>query len=232
MDIDFCLKYFFEIIFQLVEFEKYGIYESLYDAALLYVDKRIEIFNEYIHTDIFENEVLKIISKDELIKLNNIIKINDIIVLGNKEFHKIIKKIEKKITQKNINYLKISELRNYLNREIENTQIERIFRYFLLIEIEEMQKIYKDIYSIIKEFSLILHIIIYSKDDKIFVNKIPFQIPYFPIFLANSTEELINYIKSQEYLNCGFNLITDMNEDLNSRSEIINEFMIAFFPMK
>lgn len=230
MDIDFCLKYFFEIIFQLVEYEKYGIYESLYDGVLLYIDKRIDIFNEYIHTNIIENEVLKIISKEDLIKLNNSIKINDFIVLGNKEFHKFIKKIEKNIAHQNINYLKISELRNYLKKEIENTEKERIFRYFLLIEIEEMQRIYKDIYSIIKEFSLILHIIIYSKDDKIFVNKIPFQIPYFPIFLANSTEELINYIKSQEYLNCGFNLITDMNEDLNSRSEIINEFNDCFFP--
>ena len=229
MDIDFCLKYFFEIIFQLVEFEKYEMYKSLYDVVLLYVDKRINIFNDYIHTDTFENEALKIITKDELIKLNNVIKINDFIVLGNKEFHKIIKKLEKNIAHQNIIYLEISELRNYLKREIENTEKERIFRYFLLIEIEEMQKIYKDIYSIIKEFSLNLHIIIYYKNDKIFINKIPFQIPYFPIFLANSTEELINYIKSQEYLNCGHNLIIDSNDNLNSQS-FINELNDSLFP--
>jgi len=230
MDIDFCLKYFLGLIFQLVEFDKYENFKCLYDFILLNVDKRIDIFNNYIHTNIIEKEAFKIISKEDLIKLNNSIKINDFIVLGNKEFHKFIKKIEKNIAHQNIVYLKISELRNYLKKEIKNTQKERIFRYFLFIEIEEMQRIYKDIYSIIKEFSLILHIIIYSKDDKIFVNKIPFQIPYFPIFLANSTEELINYIKSQDFLNCGLNLITDMNEDLNSKSEIINELNDCFFP--
>lgn len=215
MDIDFSLKYFFDIIFELIKFEKYKKNKCLYKIIVLNVDKRISYFKTYINMKLNENEVLKILSKEELIKLNKAIKIKDFIVIGNKGFHQKIKNIENNLSYNKIDYLKISELRNYLNKEIKKNK-ERNFRYFFIIEIEEMQNNCKEIYSIIKMFSLILHIIIYSKNEKIFINKNIFQIPYIPIFLANSIEEIINYVKSQEFISCGFNITYNLNEEITS----------------
>ena len=215
MDIDFCLKYFFDIIFELIGFEKYKKNKWLFKISFLYVDKRISFFKTYINMNSIEKEVLQIMSKEELIKLNNAIKIKDFIVIGNKGFHQKIKNFEKNLSYQKIDYLKISELTNFLKKEMKENE-DRKFRYFFIIEIEEMQRNYKEIYSIIKMFALILHIIIYSKDEKVFINKISFQIPYMPIFLANSMEEIINYVKSQEFINCGFNLTSNLNETISS----------------
>ena len=95
------------------------------------------------------------------------------------------------------------------------------FIYFLIIEIEEMQKSFKEIYLIKNEFCLILNIIIYSKDENLFIDKRALQIPCLPIFIANTKEEIINYINSQEYLNCGVNTFEmgDDNDKMNNDSE-------------
>ena len=83
-----------------------------------------------------------------------------------------------------------------------------------------MEELYKEIFSIKKEFSLILNVIIYSKNEHILVKKEPFYIPYVPIFLANSNKEIIDYINSQDYLNCGiYTIEDDFNKIINSMPE-------------
>ena len=83
-----------------------------------------------------------------------------------------------------------------------------------------MEELCKEIFSIKKEFSLILNVIIYSKNEHILVKKEPFYIPYLPIFLANSNKEIIDYINSQDYLNCGiYTIEDDFNKIINSMPE-------------
>jgi len=221
MDIDFCLKYFFYFIFAMASpyIEHYKNYPGYLVNSFL--DKRIEIFDEYISMDSTEKKALKIISSEEVKKINDAIKIKDFIVIGDKEFHNIIKNNEKNFEHNKINYIKIKELRNYISLEMNKR--ERNFNYFLIIEIEEMQKYYKQIYQLKIEFALIFNIIVYSPFDKILINKRCLQIVYIPIFIANNIEEIINYINSQNYLNFSFILHLLSNKLSEKEQEFFNE---------
>ena len=73
---------------------------------------------------------------------------------------------------------------------------------------------------------MILNVIIYSKNEHILVKKEPFYIPYVPIFLANSNKEIIDYINSQDYLNCGiYTIKDDFNKIINSMPEKVEIFL-------
>lgn len=235
MDLDFCMKYFYGEIINLIDFSKFNYFKQQIKRSLP-VDKRISIFNEYINMNLYEQNALKIISKDELKSINDIIKINEFIVIGNKGFHKKIKGIKNNLNnlkEINIGYLVISEVREYLKMKInekekvkvKNSEKEKIkdrnFNYILIIELDEMQKLFKEIYSIKKEFALTLIIIVYSQKENVLINKNIFQIPYIPIFLANSTQEIINYINSQNYINFA-SKIDDFNEKCNSNPIFTN----------
>ena len=221
MDIDFCLKYFFYFIFAMAS--PYIKHYKNYPGYLVnsFLDKRIEIFNDYISMDSIEKKALKIISSEEVKKINDAIKIKDFIVIGDKEFHNIIKNNEKNFEHNKINYIKIKELRNYISLEMNKR--ERNFNYFLIIEIEEMQKYYKQIYQLKIEFALTFNIIVYSPFDKILINKRCLQIVYIPIFIANNIEEIINYINSQNYLNFSFILHLLSNNLSEKEQEFFNE---------
>ena len=173
--------------------------------------------------DLIEKEALKIISSEEIKKINDSIKIKDFIIIGGKEFHNTIRNIENNFEHNKMSYLKISELRNYISLEMNKR--ERNFNYFLIIEIEDFQKYFKEIYQLKIEFALKFNIIVYSTFDKILINKRCLQIEYISIFIANNIEEIINYINSQKYLNFGFNLNLSMGEFLekvNSDKEMLN----------
>ena len=221
MDIDFCLKFFFHFIFAVAS--PYIKHYKNYPGYLVnsFLDKRIEIFKDYISMDSIEKKALKIISSEEVKKINDAIKIKDFIVIGDKEFHNIIKNNEKNFEHNKINYIKIKELRNYISLEMNKR--ERNFNYFLIIEIEEMQKYYKQIYQLKIEFALIFNIIVYSPFDKILINKRCLQIVYIPIFIANNIEEIINYINSQNYLNFSFILHLLSNNLSEKEQEFFNE---------
>ena len=221
MDIDFCLKYFLNMIYERASFEEYLVQNIPFPIAISFVDKRVGIYNYYTNMDIFEKEALKIISSEEINKINDAIKIKDFIIIGGKGFHNIIKNIENDFEHNTIKYLKFTELRNYISLEMNKR--ERNFNYFLIIEIEEMQKYYKEIYQLKIDFALTFNIIVYSTFDKILINKRCFQKPYISIFIANNIEEIINYINSQKYLNFSFNLHFDEEVLKEEQQKIINE---------
>jgi len=234
MDLDFCFKLFFFFIYT---FFKTQSYKRICQGLLSEVDKRIIIFQTYCYINKYKEVALKLMNKNDFNTLNNALKIKDFIVIGNKKFHKIIKETENYFSHKlNIPYLSMNQLRDHLTKKKEEEKY-RNFNFIFIIDSKEAESKYKELYSIKNDFGLTLSLIIYMKEEKTLINKKPFQLAsHLQIFIANNTNEIINYINSQEYLNCGFNFINqsssiletlenlpfEVNKKLNPRNELIN----------
>lgn len=202
MDLDFCLKLFFCFIY---EFFKTQSYKRICQGILSEVDKRINIFLTYCNINKCKEEALKLMSEEEFKTMNNSLKIKDCIVIGNWKFQKIIKETENYFTNKlNITHLSMKQLRDHIKKENQGAKY-RNFNFIVIIDSKEAESNYKELYSIKNDFGLTLSLIIFMKEEKTLINKKPFQEAlHLPIFIANNNE-IINYINSQEYLNCSFN---------------------------
>ena len=218
MDLDFCLKIFFECIYRFSYFKNEALKLKI-NSAINEVDgKRLNIFLVYCNMNLLKETALSFISQENFNILNETLKITDFIILGDEKFYNKIKKIEN-FTKKKIPYLSISQIKEFLEFK-KNTKFRK-FTYFLITTADVAQNMFKEIYSIKNDFALYLILIIYIDDKKnTLVNKIPFQErESLPIFIANNVDEIINYAKSQENLNCGLNFI-------NISHDIMNKFQI------
>ena len=224
MDIDFCLKVFSCDIFTLFKTKQYQI---RFLSSVNEVDKRLGIFENYVKLNINKSDALKHISEDEFKAINEALKIRDFIVMGSKKFHKMIQNIEMNFAHKKIGYIDMLGLREYLINK-KNTKY-RNFNYFLLIKAKNAEKIFKELYTLKNEFGLNLYKIVYNKYIKKLVNKRPFQIlSHLPLFIANNENEIINFINSQEYLNCGLNFSDRALELINSYKNFVGNDEIIF----
>jgi hypothetical protein len=219
MDIDFCLKLFFCNIYELFKFKQYKINQN---KAVSEVDKRLAIFQNYVLSNYYKTKALKHVSEEELNTINETLKIRDFIVLGSKKFHKMIQNIENNFAHKKIGYIDMLGLREYL---IKKKDVKyRNFAYYLIIEAETAEKMYKELYTLKNEFGLMLYLIIYNQNIKKLINKRPFQIKtHLPLFIANNENEIINVINSQEYINCGINFLNETSDMVNSFKKLMHK---------
>ena len=219
MDIDFCLKLFFCDIY---EFAKYKQYKTNQNEAVSEVDKRLGIFNNYILSNYYKAKALKKISEENLNRLNETLKIKDFIVVGDKKFHKLIQSTGNDFDHDTIDYIDILKLKDYLiQRKTEKVKY-RNFSFYLIIEAKIAEKMYKELYTLKNEFALVLYLIIYIKNIKTLINKRPLQIKsHLPIFFANNKNEIINFINSQKYMNCGLNFINDTSNIISSFNNLM-----------
>ena len=213
MDIDFCLKLYFCDIYELFKCKQYKIKAI---TSIKEDDKRLDIFENYIKSYFFKSTALKYISENDFQELDKTLKIKDFIVVGSTKFHKMIKSIENNFEDKNIDYINLYGLREYLIKK-KNAKY-RNFTYFLLIKEKKAEKIYKEIYTLKNEFGLKLYLIVYNRHIGKFINKRPFQIKsHLPLFIADNVNEIINFVNSQKYLNCGLNFS-------NATTDIIDKY--------
>jgi len=226
MDLDFCLKLFICQFYELYNKINFEIcYRTLYE-----VDKRIPIFFVYCKLNKDKEFALKEISQQNFNILNETLRIRDFIVIGEEIFFEKIRNIENLFKhRKNIPYLSISQVRDYLKKKKEEKY--RNFFYFIITSSEEASKSFKELYEIRDKFGLILSIIIYINDKTSLINKIPFQgKEHMPIFIANNTNEIINYINGQEDLNCGHNFLNQSADLTEEKTELLNIFNSMKFP--
>ena len=107
----------------------------------------------------------------------------------------------------------------------------RNFSYYLIIKAKKAEKMYKELYTIKNKFGLNLYLIVYNKVKKI--NKRPFQIKsHLPIFIENNENEIINFIKSQEYINCGINFTNETPNLISSFQNLMKNKDIKFLILK
>lgn len=219
MDIDFCLKYFFCNIYGY--FKDKSSFINI-NSSVMGIDKRINNYSLYFSLNSYKNIALKFVNENDFSTLNESLKILDFIVIGDTNFHQIIKNIENNFTHKKIPYLAMSDVRPYL---ISKKQAKyRNFSYFIIIDIKEVQNVFKELYTLRNEFALSLILIIYNENEKILINKRPLQImAHMSIFIANKTNEIINYINCQEFLNCGASFDTNSSDAINEYQKNIDK---------
>ena len=218
MDLDFCLKLFLCKFYELYNKDDYEtFYRTLYE-----VDKRIPIFFVYCNLNKDKEFALSQISYKNFNILNETLRIRDFIVMGEEIFFEKIRNIENQFKhRKNIPYLSISQVRDYLKKKKEEKY--RNFFYFLITSSEEASKSFKELYTIRDEFGLILSIIIYINDKTSLINKIPFEgKEHMPIFISYNTNEIINYINGQENLNCGNNFLNLTEVLKEEKKKVLN----------
>ena len=224
-DFDFCLKYFF---FRMYGIYKFDIYSARCKGSLDNCDKRIPIFYIYNGFKLYEKQMLKIISKEEMKTINQTLIIQNIIIVGDEDFHKTIKNIESFFipeTKKTI-YLSMNEVRNFLEKENSFYKI-RDFSYIIIIKTLENNSYFKELYSLRDELCLDIMLITYNENKNILINKkILMELTSIPVFISNNFSEIINFIISQKYCNCGrcFLDFSSMLRQILHENKIMNKF--------
>ena len=223
MDLDFCLKFCFLILTTFLDSKSVLCERITFDE-----DKRIDIFLLYGKMNLYKINALKYISEENLEIMNETLRIRDFIVIGNEKFFQKIKNIEKYFAHKKIAYLSINQVKDYLLAKKDEKY--RNFFYFFIISSEEANIYFKEIYSIRYDFGLMLSLIIYNENKKIFINKMPFiDKEHLSIFFAYNTNEIIAYINGQENLNCGSNFM-DSTLPITELFENIQHLKLLKFP--
>ena len=218
MDLDFCIKLFF---FRIYGYFKCIEYKIKCRAAIEEIDKRILVFNGiYLSKHYYEEDALKKFSYEKLNTLNESLIIKDFIIIGKKNFHKKIKNIESYFSHNELSYLSIDEVRKYLNTK-KKTDKYRNFIYFIIIKAKEVEKIYNELLIIKLDFGLNLFLIVYLKDSKTLINKVPFLNSVFmPIYIVYNTNDIINFINCQKNLSSAYNFYEQSKIILNTLNKI------------
>ena len=227
-DFDFCLKYFF---FRMYGIYKFDIYTARCKGSLDNCDKRIPIFYIYNGFKLYGKDMLQIISKEEMKAIKQTLTIQNIIIVGDEDFHKAIKKIERFFIpeSKKTVYLSMNEVRNFLEKENSFYKI-RNFSYIIIIKALEANNNFKELYFLRDELCLDIMLITYNENKNILINKkILKELTSIPVFISNNFSEIINFIISQKYCNCGRCFL-----DFSSKLKQIlhgNKIMNKFFPI-
>lgn len=114
--------------------------------------------------DYYKSLALKSISEEDLNTLTETLRIYDFSVIGNQKYFYIIQTIENSIKHKRVPYLSIYQVRDYLKSKQDSKY--RNFKYFNIIDENDVKNIYKELYTIKNDFSLIISLIVYIKDKK------------------------------------------------------------------
>ena len=131
-------------------------------------------------------------NEDEQIKAyNKAIKYNDIIVLGDKQFHDTINKMN--ISSENIYYLNENEFSNFFQTPKKINGKYKICKYFVIMN-EKYGNIYLETIRYISNvFGIKFAVIIYIMNKTIKINKEIIQHPFLHIVLTYSEKDILNY---------------------------------------
>ena len=182
-DIDFCLTLF---IYNIFSYCKYPLLKEIFGN--ISKDKRIYNYINYLlhyqkdnKTD--ENEQEK--------KLNEAIKYNDTIVIGDKTFHDFISKI--KLPCKNKYFIKENEILNFFKdvKKIKNKY--KICKYMIIMNEKNGIEFLETIRYISNTFVLKIIIILYIENKNNHIDKNILQEFLFPIILTYNEKDILDY---------------------------------------
>ena len=164
-------------------------YPSQFEIAPSYInkDKRVIFYKVYSiqasKINDFEDEQAK--------AYNQAIKYNDTIVLGNNNFHELIKKMN--IPCENINYFNENQFLSFFYTPQKKENKYNICKYFIIMNEKNGNKYMETIRYISNVFGLKFATIIYieNKNDKI--HKKILQDPFIHMILTYSEKDILNY---------------------------------------
>ena len=184
-DMDFCLGKF--ILYILNTYCNYPYKVELIqsysrkDMRFLYYT----LYTQHLKRDNDNNET------EELKSLNRSIKYNDTIVIGDEDFHYLIRKMN--IPCKNINYLKFNEIETFFQKP-KTTKYNKC-KYFLIINEKKGIEYIETIKYICNVFCLKIIVIIYIQNKNIKIDKKILETPIMPTILTYSEKDILNYYK-------------------------------------
>ena len=222
-DIDFCLKFLIFYIYLVFNNGKNKFVNDLYCAFNLSDYRTCRIFLGYANDKLKEKKMS--LSPEEQKMLDDSLTVKDFIIIGDAEFYKKIKTIEKKIPIKSIEYLTIDRISDYVKKKnlldsknFENNCLVTYF-YYIIINIQDFQKYYSKICLLEAELGISFYIIIFiEKENEILFNKNIIKINFIPIIVVYSLEDIIIYLTKK----IKFNVIEDIKEILENDPDFID----------
>ena len=231
-DVDFCFKIIiYETYFKLNN-KNHNFVDDMY-SSLISSDIRFSMYLSYLDN---LNKIDNELNKEYQREINDSLNIKDFLIIGNKEFQKKIKLIEKDLKAKSIKYLQIEQISNYINEKNEkdnNRERQRliIYFYYLIITFEEFQENYEKIILLSAEFGITFIVLLYieNEDNNIIFHKNGNSI-LISIILVYSPEDIIKYLSQNinfeipkynfEYLNDVLNIkIPKISFDVNNEKD-------------
>jgi len=182
-DIDFCLKIRVYMNYGTFNNKNQNFFDEVFSSLIL-TDPRFAFFIYYTHSIVIPNEL----SEGDLNILNNSLTIKDFIIIGNSQFHKMIKLIENDLKAKSLAYLRIEQLSEYIKEKNNNNEKLISYFYFLIIQYEEYQKHLDIIFLLSAELGITFFIILFIDKEKE-NNYLKFFNYIFPNILAYSNED-------------------------------------------
>ena len=218
-DIDFCLCKII-VNFFLDLSNDYPLKSEIINTYLNN-DKRLFFYLGYI-AQISRQKQNK--NEDEQTKAyNKAIKFNNTIVLGDKQFHNIIGKMN--IPCKNIVYKNENEFSNFFRVPQKNGKY-KICNYFVIMNEKYGKKYIETIRYISCVFGVKLAVIIYIQNKNIKINKIILEHPFIHIVLTYSEKDILNYYNDSYIRLKDINLICE--NEFEQLSKKIFEININF----
>jgi hypothetical protein len=164
-------------------------YPSQFQIAPSYInkDKRVIFYKVYSiqarKINDFEDEQAK--------AYNQAIKYNDTIVLGNNNFHELIKKMN--IPCENINYFNENQFLSFFNTPQKKEGKYNICKYFIIMNEKNGNKYMETIRYISNVFGLKFVTIIFIQNKNIKINKKILHNPFIYIILTYSEKDILNF---------------------------------------
>ena len=182
-DIDFCLGKFILCILN-----NYCNYPYKFELTHPYINKEMRfsyytLYTQHLKKDNDNNET------EELKALNKAIKYNDTIVIGDEDFHNLIRKMN--LPCKNINYINFNEIETFFQKP-KKTKYNKC-KYFLIINEKKGIEYIETIKYICNIFALKIIVIIYVQNKNIKIDKKILQTPIMPTILTYSEKDILNY---------------------------------------
>ncbi len=190
-DIDFCLcKFIYNIINLCTNF-------PLKNEIFHYMCRDNQ-FCDYINYGLhLQKDNITPETEDEKI-FNQAIKYNDTIVIGDKNFIDIIKKM--KLPCKNLYYINEKEILNFFKNPKKINNKYHICKYLIIINEKNAIDYLETLKYICNEYFLKIIIIIYFQNKNIKIDKKILQKPLIPIILTYSEQDILNYYNDHFFL--------------------------------
>ncbi len=193
-DIDFCIKIYFSSIFPLFNNKKHNYLNDIM-LTMSVCELRYPIYVSYIST--LAHDYSQYFSEEEQNIINDSLTIKDFIILGDNQFHDMIKTIEKKIKSNSFKYLNVEQISNYLNkRKKEIGKKILTYFYFLIIKSEDFQKNLEKFFRLFFDSGITFIVFVYIENEdnvKFFKNQIN---AFLPTILVYSPEDIICYLSN------------------------------------
>ena len=188
-DIDFCLGRF--IMYVLNTFCNYPF---KYELTHPYINKEMRFMYYGLYTQHFKKDNDEKNETEEIKNFNKAIKYKDTIVIGDKDFHNLIMKMN--LPCENINYLNYNEIESFFqkpsNQNIKKTKYRKS-KYFVIMNEKKGIEYIETIKFICNIFFLKIIVIIYVQNKNIKIDKKILQTPIMPIVLTYSEKDILNY---------------------------------------